>query len=218
MPEVTHKRDDARRILLVDPSPILRLGITRLVEPLYDLTVGAEVADGEEACRLATRQAFDLILMDMDLPGISGVETATRLCRRLRSPRILVHGRLRSPVAIESALKAGALGFLPTSSALSDVLAALREVALGRIYLSPEDAQSLALYKTSADERPFESLTPREFEICQMLVQGRAHHDIAARLSLSYKTVSNHITRIKRKLKATTLAQLSWLASHHRMI
>ncbi len=195
------------RVMLVDDHPVVRAGLGRLLEAAGERVV-AEANDGEEAYRLYGELAPDVVVLDLSLPGMSGLETARRLLTRYGEAHILVVSIHDNPAMLARALKAGVIGYLSKQIAPSTLLDAVRAVARGEMYIDP----ALAEAAPGAAGDLLERLTPREFEVFRLLGEGHAVGDIATLLHISPKTVGVHQTRILRKLNIGNSAQLALLA------
>lgn len=206
------------RILLVDDHAVVRAGFKTLLESQGDIRVIAEAASGESACREFAEHDPDLIIMDLSLPGIGGLEAIRRIVARRASARILVFSMHEDTVFVGQALQAGARGYIGKSSAPVVLVEAVRQMANGKIYIDADIAQRLAFQKITGSDSPFADLSTREFEIFCMLAEGASAGDIAMRLSLSTKTVANYSTQIKNKLDVTTVAELARLALRHGVV
>lgn len=206
------------RILLVDDHAVVRAGFRSLLDNQADLCVVAEAESGEGACRLYIQHTPDVVIMDLSLPGIGGLEAIRRIVSREGGARILAFSMHEDTIFVEQALQAGARGYIGKSSAPVDLVAAVRQIASGSIYIDPDIAQRLAFQKTKGGDTPFENLSTREFEIFCLLAEGLSVNDIANRLSLSYKTIANYSTQIKAKLEVATVAELARLAIRHGVV
>lgn len=206
------------RILLVDDHAVVRAGFKTLLENQADLRVVAEAESGETAGRQYAEHAPDVVIMDLSLPGIGGLEAIRRIVARDRGARVLVFSMHEDTVFVEQALQAGARGYLAKSSAPAVLVEAVRQVAAGNIYLDADVAQRLAFQKTRGGDNPFDALSTREFEIFCLLAEGLAVTEISTRLSLSSKTVANYATQIKSKLEVGTPAELARLAIRHGIV
>jgi two-component system invasion response regulator UvrY len=208
----------AIKVLLVDDHAVVRAGYRMLLSRCSGIEVIAEAENGEAAYRLAAACRPDVIVMDLSLPGISGLEAIRRLVARDPDVRILVFSMHEDPVFADQAVSAGARGYIPKSSAPEILIEAIRAVASGRPYLEAGLAQRLAFQKVREKDSPFSRLSTREFEICCLLAEGCNTSEIAKRLSLSYKTVANYSTQIKSKLDVNTVAELTRLAIRHNVV
>ena len=209
---------DPMRILLVDDHAVVRAGFKALLENQGDIAVIAEAESGEAAYRQFVEHRPDVVIMDLSLPGIGGIEAIRRIAARQSDARILVFSMHEDTVFVEQALQAGARGYLGKSSAPVVLVEAVRQIANGNIYIDPDIAQRLAFQKTKGRDSPFEALSTREFEIFCLLAEGLSVNAIANRLALSYKTVANYSTQIKSKLEVDTPAELARLAIRHGIV
>jgi len=193
-------------VLLVDDHAVVREGYRRLLERHEDIAVIGEAADAGAALALFTRLKPTIVVMDITLPGASGIE-ALRLMREQSSEaRVLIFSMHEDVIFARRALEAGAFGYVTKASAPEVLVEAVRTIAAGRKYLSPEMAQSLALDSVPLDRG--ESLSARELEVLRLLARGRSIREIAEALDLSPKTVANHQSMLKQKLKVETAIQL----------
>lgn len=206
------------RVLLVDDHAVVREGYRRLLERTSDIEVVAEAANGEVAYRLFCETAPDVVIMDITLPGISGVEATRRILSREPSARVLVFSVHEDIVFASRALQGGARGYITKSSAPELLVEAVRTVAAGRPYLSHDIAHKLATHRLPGQAVPFADLSPREFEVFRLLAEGKSLADIARILSLSQKTIANYQSLVKQKLEADTSAQMVWIALQHGLL
>jgi len=206
------------KVLLVDDHAVVRAGYAVLLKHAEDIVICAEAGSGEEACRLFAVQAPDVVIMDLSLPGIGGLEAIRRIIARDAGARVLVFSVHEDSVFVEQALNAGARGYITKRSAPEELVDAVRTVAGGGVHLDAEIAQKLAFQKSRGGGSPFEILTPREFEIFCMLAEGGTVAEIGERLSLSYKTVANYSTQVRAKLEVGSNAELARLAIRHGVV
>lgn len=206
------------RILLVDDHAVVRAGFKTLLENQPDFNVVDEADNGEAACRAFADIGPDIVIMDLSLPGIGGLEAIRRIIARQNDARILVFSMHEDILFVEQALQAGARGYVGKSSAPETLVEAVRQIAEGNIYIEPDIAQVLAFNKTKGKGTPFEILSTREFEIFCLLAEGLSAAEVAKRLSLSAKTVANYSTQIKNKLEVTTSAELARVAIRHGVV
>lgn len=201
-------------VLLVDERAVVRLGWSQVLAPLYPDLLASEAASGEDAVTLAQHQVPDLVILDIVLPGISGVETARRLLQRWPLLRILFFSAHDELPLVRQALAAGAMGYL-TQRAGREVMAdAVRRVLAGHRYIEQDLATRLACAGSddTALHPRLQGMTQREFEIFVMLSRGVPPKRIADNLCLSGKTVANNLTVLKQKLQVSTLTELVHLA------
>ncbi|OAH98491.1 DNA-binding response regulator [Methylomonas methanica] len=199
-------------ILLVDDHAIVREGYRSLISKQADLRVIAEAANGADAYRLYKEYQPDVVVTDLTMPGLSGLELISRLKQRDCKARILVFSMHQNPSFARQACRAGALGYVSKSSAPELLLQAIRDVHLGRHILSTDIAQALALEKLGNETTALNSLTAREFEILRLLVEANTQDQIAKTLNISPKTVGNCHYLIKNKLGVNSDIELTRLA------
>jgi DNA-binding NarL/FixJ family response regulator len=200
------------RVILVDDHAVVREGYRRLLERTPDIQVIAEAASGEEAYRLFCEQNPDVVVMDINLPGMSGIEATRRMLAREPDARVLVFSMHEDALFGSRALQAGARGYVTKASAPEVLVEAVRAVSAGRMFISHDMAQHLALQAVPGQELPLDTLSPREFEVFRMLAEGKPVSEIARILSLSQKTIANYQSAIRQKLEADTSAQMVWIA------
>jgi DNA-binding NarL/FixJ family response regulator len=202
------------RVLVADDHSIVRDGLKRILAASGDLEAAGEAADGDQALALVKANDYDVAMLDMSMPGLSGIDLIKRL--KLEKPRlrILVLSMHAESQYAARALKAGAAGYLTKDSPAEALLAALRKVAAGGVHIG--DAAAATLLK-SGDRPPHETLSDREFEVLRFLVEGFGPTEIAERLHLSVKTVSTHKTRILDKLGLGSTAELVRYALEYRL-
>jgi DNA-binding NarL/FixJ family response regulator len=196
---------DARRsVLLVDDHPFMRAGLAQLINQQRDLCVGGEAGSPAEALQRVSQVAPDLVLTDLTMPGRGGLEFIRDLCAARPTLAILVVSMHDEAVYAERVLRAGARGYIMKEAGGEKLLAAMRRVLAGEVYLSPEMSarilENVAARRPRGSSSPIEKLTDREFEIFQMIGRGQSTRDIAAELHLSSKTVDVHRSHLKEKL------------------
>jgi len=205
-------------VLLVDDHAVVREGYRRLLERSHDVRVVGEAASGADAYRVFCRLGPDVVVMDISLPDVSGIESMRRMLQREPQSRILVFSIHDEWIFPDRALKAGAMGYVTKASAPEVLVEAVRSVARGEVFLSADIARTIALHEISGKNAPFAALSTREFEIARMLVAGHSVRTIAERLCLNYKTVANHQSSIRQKLGAGTAAQLIRIATDNGLL
>jgi len=200
-------------VLVVDDHELVRAGMRRLLEENPQIAEIFEASSGEEALQMAETQTFDLVLMDIKLPGISGLEASEKLLAMAPKSRIImVTGRLEGG-HIRKLLNSGVRGYITKGSSADEMDKAMRRVMAGEQYLSPDVAQQVAMDMINGDENnPFDKLTVRESEIITLLLRGHRNRQISTNLHISEKTVSTHRTRAFEKLNVKTTAELVRLA------
>jgi DNA-binding NarL/FixJ family response regulator len=206
------------RVLLVDDHAVVRAGYTMLLKRCMDIDVVAEASTGESACQKFLAHAPDVVIMDLSLPGIGGMEAIRRILTRDSAARILVFSMHDDTLFVERALANGARGYITKRSAPDVLVDAVRRVAAGGIHLDPELAERLALKKARGHGTALAGLSTREFEIFCLLAEGIAPVEIGRRLCLSPKTVSNYGTQIRTKLCVGSAAELTKLAIRHGIV
>lgn len=209
------------KVLIADDHAILRAGLKHLLSEHGDIVVAGEAANGNEALEKAQAEPWDVMVLDMTMPGRSGIELIKQL--RLCVPRlpILVLSMHKEDVFAVRALKAGASGYLCKDNAEEQLVAALRKVAGGGRYINAAVAERLAadmLGGGPGDVPPHTRLSDREYQIFQLIVAGRSVSDIADRLNLSIKTVSTHKTHILEKMACESIAELVRYALDHKLL
>lgn len=195
-------------VLLVDDHAVVREGYRRLLEDSGRISVIGEASSAAEAYQRFCTLMPDIVVMDIALPGVSGIEAMRRILAHHRNARVLIFSMYEDAIFVRRALDAGAAGYLTKVNAPRVLVEAVDTIASGRRFLSPDVAQNLALQPTSTEHAADDILSAREFEVLKLLVEGRTLNDIATQLGLTSKTVSNHQSSIKQKLGAETPTQL----------
>lgn len=196
------------RILLVDDHEVVRAGLRRMLESEAGMEIVGEADSGEEAYRILVALGVDVVVLDLSMPGMGGLEAIRRIRARRPEVKILVFSIHESAGFAQRALGAGAEGYLTKSSPATAMVDAIRAVADGRHWLAREVAQNLALNSLGQQGNPMSELTAREFEVLRLFALGKPPREIAAALHLSAKTVANHISLIKQKLAVRSAAEL----------
>ena len=202
----------AVRVILIDDHAVVREGYRRLLERTSDIQVVAEAGSGEDAYRLFCDLQPEVVVIDVNLTGMSGIEATRRIIAREPLARVLVFSMHEGALFGSRALQAGARGYVTKASAPEVLVEAVRAVAAGRLYISHDVAQQLAFQSLPGNDTPLGELSPREFEVFRLLAEGKSINDIARVLSLSQKTIANYQSIIKQKLEADTSAQMVWIA------
>lgn len=205
-------------VMLVDDHAVVRAGYQMLIKNSDNLEVVAEAASGEEACQIYSKYEPDVVVMDLSLPGIGGLEAIRRVLAKDSKAKILVFSMHEDEIFVEQAFQAGATGYLTKNSAPSLLLEAVQKVFNGDKYIDPCLSSKVDYEKSRAKDNVLSDLSPREFEIFCMLAEGLNTSEIAKRLSLSYKTVANYSTQIKNKLDVTTIADIARLAIRYNIV
>ena len=205
-------------VMLVDDHAVVRAGYQMLLKNSPEIEVIAEASNGEEAYQLYCSHNPDVVVMDLSLPGIGGIDTIKRICLRDSKAKILVFSMHEEVIFVEQALQAGANGYITKSTDPQLLVDAISVLSKGEKYIDTELAQRLAYEKSRGQDSLLSDLSTREFEIFCMLAEGSNTSEIAKRLSLSYKTVANYSTQIKNKLDVTTVADIARIAIRHNII
>ena len=208
--------DEPIRILLADDHPIFRFGMRTLLTSMPDMTVVGEVVTGEEAIQLVETLLPDVVLMDIHMPGTSGIEATARICTQHPRTAVLIVTMLDDD-SVFAAMRAGARGYLLKGAEPAETLRAIRAVASGEAIFSPRIAERVMHYFTHAAVSPSQGvplaqLSEREREVLMLIAQGLTNTAIAERLVLSPKTVRNYISEIYSKLQVTDRIQAALLA------
>ena len=195
-------------IILVDDHAVVRAGVRRLLEqePLFDVIGEAE--SGEKAYQLFGELNPDIMVMDLSMPGMGGLEAIRRILMRDEKAKILVLSMHEDLSFANQALKLGAKGYLIKNTLGDDLVKAIEAISQGDIFLSDEIAKKIAMQSISGDQDPIHTLSAREFEIFRLLAEGLEVDAIATTLNISSKTVSNYQTIIKQKLNIHTPVEL----------
>ncbi len=198
-------------VLLADDHTLIRAGIRGLLQGLDGVDVVGEAGDGHEALRLAQSLHPDIVLLDIGMPGLNGLEVAARLTKLDPRMRVVILSMHTSEEYVLQALRAGAAGYLLKGSAVAELELAIRAVARGDIYLSPAVSRSVVdeyVRRTSGEADPLAALTPRQREVLQLVAEGHSSKDIAQQLGLSYRTIETHRNQLMKRLDIHDLTGL----------
>jgi len=207
------------RIVVADDHTIVREGLKQLLSAAGDLTVVGEAQNGHETLERVRGLEFDLLLLDMSMPGKSGIELIRQVRAEKPRLRILVLSMHEEHQYAVRAIRAGAAGYLTKESASRQLVEAIRKVASGGAFISAEIAQQLALGAMPDAKGPLHAaLSDREFQVFKLIADGKSVSDIAERLNLSVKTVSTHKSNILQKMNMTTTAELIRYAINQRLV
>jgi len=207
------------RVLLADDHAIVRAGLKEILADTGDIEVAAEANNGQEVMAQVRARDFDVAVLDMSMPGRSGIELIKQVKDEKPKLRILILTMHSEEQYAVRALRAGASGFLTKEAAADQLVAAIRKIAGGGAYVSPETAERLVLDAAPrAESAPHTLLSDREFQVLQMIAGGKTVGEIAKRLSLSVKTVSTHKTRILHKMGLANQAELIRYALEHKLL
>jgi len=207
------------RVLLADDHRIVRAGLKELLSETGDIAVAGEANDGTEALARIREDEYDVAVLDMSMPGRSGIELIRQVKQeKPRLPILVLSMHSEEQYAVR-ALKAGASGYLTKESAADQLVTAIRRIAAGGAFVTPETAQRLALdLNGAAAAAPHTLLSDREFQVFRFIAGGKTVSDIAKQLSLSVKTISTHKTRIMRKMGLANQTELIRYAIEHRLL
>ena len=207
------------RVLLADDHAIVRTGLKEILEGTDDIRVAAEAGNGNEALARVREKDFDVVVLDLSMPGRSGIELIRQIKSERSKLRVLVLSMHSEAQYAVRALKAGASGYLTKEGAADQLVAAIRRISAGGAFVSPETAERLALDFTQPDDRlPHTRLSDREFQVFQAIVAGKSVGEIARALSLSIKTVSTHKSNLMDKMGIDNQAELVRYAVRHKLI
>lgn len=199
-------------VLLADDHEVVRAGYRRLLESSPDICVIAEAGSGEEAFQNYKQYHPDVIVMDLTMPGIGGLEASRLILTHGSDAKILIFSVHENEVLLSRALDLGVQGYITKRSASREMIDAVRKVAANEMYIGQEMMPYLVKRKVTPDSDLISELTSREFEIFQLMVDSKSVNDVAELLHLSPKTVGHHVTHIKTKLGIFDLAGLTRLA------
>ncbi len=206
------------RVMLVDDHAVVRVGFRLLLEASGDIEIVAEADSGEAAYQRFAELKPDVVVLDLAMPGMGGIETVRRMVARDAHARVLVLSAHEDTVHLKRALNAGALGYLSKRTAPEELIGAVRAVAEGRVYIDGELAAKLALQDLNGARSPADALSEREFTVFIQLARGQSVNQIAETLRLSPNTVGTHLYNIKQKLGANNQAELALIAVRSGLI
>lgn len=202
------------KVLLVDDHDLVRLGVKRLLQDVKGIQVIGEARTGEEAVKLSKELVPDVVVMDLQMPGIGGLEATRKMLRHNPMLRVLALTVCDDEPYPSRLLQAGAAGYITKGSSAEEMLKAIRTLYAGERYLCPEIAQQLALKRFASDEQasPLDALSERELQIMLMITQGQKTKQISDKLCLSIKTINSYRYRIFEKLDLKSDVELTLLA------
>lgn len=206
------------KVMLVDDHAVVRMGFKMLLESDTGIKVVAEAENGELAVKRYLENHPDVVVMDITMPGIGGLEAIERILIKDDAARILVLSAHEDSVHPKRVLNAGAMGYLTKRSAAEELIKAIHAIAGGKRYVEASVAQQLAIQQFSGETNPVDVLSPREFEVFMALANGKTTNDIAETLNLSPRTVGTHLYNIKQKLNANNSAEIALIAMHAGLI
>lgn len=208
----------AIKVYLIDDHALVRAGLKLILADEFDIEVVGEAANGEDALPQVRRLKPDVVLCDLHLPGLSGLDITERITRSDLATKVIIVSVLEDGPLPKRLLAAGASGYIGKGGDARELLRAVRDVAQGKRYLGSNVAQNMALSSMAGDGSPFDLLSPRELEVAMLLVQGLRQDDIARRLSLSAKTINTHKSRLFEKIGIGDNIALARLASRHGLL
>lgn len=200
------------KVMLVDDHAVVRMGFKLLLQGSPDITVVGEAQSGEDAVRQFQELAPDVLVMDISMPGIGGLEAIDRVLAKKPQQKILVLSAHEDVMHARRVLKAGASGYLTKRSAAEVLMEAIRAVHKGQLYLEPLIAQAMAVEQVSGSKNPVDALSEKEFKVFIALAKGKSVQEIADVMSLSPRTIGTHLYNIKQKLNASNSAELAIIA------
>lgn len=207
------------RVMIADDHNIVRHGLKQIMALAPDIQVVAEAANGQEVLMKLASARCEILLLDMTMPGTSGVDLIKRIKQADAPPSILVLSMHDSAQLVSRALKAGAIGYVTKDSDPENLVAAIRKVARGGKYIDPALVDEMVFdHGLDGSRQPHERLSDREFQIFQLLVSGRSINSIAEDLSLSSKTISTHKLRLLQKMRMQSIAELTRYAMENRLL
>ena len=199
-------------ILLVDDHSVVRMGFKMLIGNESDMAVICEAESGELGITAFKEHKPSIVIMDITMPGMGGLDAIERIIAFDKKAKILVLSAHEDSVHPKRALSAGALGYLTKRSAAEELIKAIRSVNSGTKYLEPAIAQQMAITQISGENNPVEILSDREFEVFMDLAKGKSTNEIADTMCLSPRTVGTHLYNIKQKLNANNSAEIALIA------
>jgi two-component system invasion response regulator UvrY len=201
------------KVILVDDHAVVRAGFRLLLSSVDHIDVIAEAERGEQACQLYLDKRPDVIVLDLSMPGIGGLESIRRILLRDSTARILVFSVHDELVYVNRALGAGAKGYITKNTAPAILMEAIEKIAAGETYIEQGLRENLPGQNNESNYRALiDTLSAREFDVFRLLAKGLTIHKISDELCLGYKTVANYGTQIKSKLKVSTTAELAHIA------
>ena len=207
------------KILMADDHPIVRMGMKKILEKAHDMIVADEAETGAEVLNKALSNHYDIVLLDISMPGRSGLEVLTQLKKEKPDLPVLILSMYPEEEYAVRALKTGASGYLTKKSASGELVTAIRKVSTGQKYIGSSLASLLASYlETDQEKKPHETLSNREYQVMRMISSGKSLTKIADELCLSLRTVSTYRTRIMSKMNLTSNAELTRYSLKNELI
>jgi DNA-binding NarL/FixJ family response regulator len=207
------------RVVIADDHALMREGLKHILQSAHDIEIAAEATDGFETLQVIRTHPCEVLVMDLSMPGRGGMELIRQIKEEVPMLRILVLTMHEEQEYAARAIRAGAMGYMTKEGAGTQLVNAIRRVAGGRPYISMEVAEQLAIDSMPANEKlPHTSLSDREIEVFNLLVNGKSVTEIATLLHLSAKTISSHKSRILQKMNSSSLADLVRYAVTHELL
>ncbi len=207
------------KILIADDHPVVRKGLKEIIEEIPDMVVGGEASNGQEALEKVRKSDFDIVVLDISMPGISGLDILKQLKDEKPELSVLVLSMYPEEQYAVRVLRAGASGYLTKESAPEELIAAIRKASKGGKYISSSLAEKLAFDLETDAERPLhETLSDREYQVMRMIASGKTGKEIGEELFLSVKTISTYRARILEKMEMKSNAELTHYALKHGLV
>ena len=218
LPELGGGKQMAIRVFMIDDHALVRAGMRMILSNETDIDVVGEAENGEDGLQQVRKLKPDVVLCDLHLPGISGLEVTERIARGMEGTRVIVVSVLEDGPMPKRLIEAGASGYVGKAGDSAELLRAVRDVARGRRFLASNIAQNMALSGMTGESSPFDELSTRELEVAMLLVNGLRQAEIAERLCLSPKTVNTHKTHVYEKLGVGDNIALARLAGQYGLM
>ncbi len=206
------------RVMLTDDHAVVRSGIARLLERSEDIKIVGEAESGEQGYQLYSELEPDVMVMDMSMPGIGGLEALRRIITKYPKAKVIMFSMHENVTFAVQAMTSGAVGYVAKSGEAQELVTAVKQVMTGKSYLNAEMAHKIALQNMGAGDNPMLRLTAREFEVFRLLAEGHLVDVIATMLTISQKTVANYQTSLKQKLEIQSSVDLVRLAMKYEVI
>lgn len=206
------------RVMLIDDHAVVRSGIARLLERSGNITIVGEAESGEQGYQLYSELTPDVMVMDMSMPGIGGLEALRRIITRHPKAKVIMFSMHENVAFAVQAMTAGAVGYVAKSGEAQELVTAVKQVMTGKSYLNAEMADKIALQNMGTGDNPMLRLTAREFEVFRLLAEGHIVDEIATMMTIGQKTVANYQTSLKQKLDIQSSVDLVRLALKYEII
>ncbi len=206
------------RLVIADDHAVVRAGLARFMDNEPEIVISGEASSGEQAYQLFNDLSPHVLIMDMSMPGMSGLEAMRRILARHELAKIIMYTINDDPRFAALTLNAGAMGYVTKFSETTELIKAIKAVSVGTSYISIDMAQKLAMQNVSENQDPMKCLTTKEFEIFRLLAEGSSVKAIASTLNIGSKTIANYQTQIKHKLDIHSSVEFVRLAIKHNII